>query len=401
MDPRHLQTARRHRLIPITILAALMVTLAACSSSAASSSGSGSASNSPITVYYFASTTGSTAAAYASVFTPPGQMAEKAINAAGGINGHPIKIQQIDSQGLPAQAATNYQTYESKASAFIVGLSAELSAVGPLAKRDKIPVLSDASSNQTVQAGRPYTWSLSVDNTLLADLAMKAWTTKLGNLKKISVFQVSDNAATPAQTGEASKWLSDNGFSVNNVSYATADIDYPTLVTKALSSDPDGIVVGPDPASATAIVKELRKQGYTKPIILSSGVVAGSYLSLMGSAGEGVYTFQPFFVDSTNPGETAVANEYKAISGVNLTSGVAELYNAFMLLADAMRTAHVENLSVTAARAALQKAIPDTGGKSIDGSPFTFTPQGYTEGNGYLTQVRDGVPVLVSTFAVK
>jgi branched-chain amino acid transport system substrate-binding protein len=328
-------------------------------------------------------------------------MATKEINASGGINGHPVKIQQIDSQGSAAQTATNYQAYEPKASAAVVGLSVELSAIAPVAKQDQLPVLTDGSNGQTVAAGRPYVWSLVVNTSKLSDASMAAWTQLFPGMKNVSVFDATDDAGEPAQSGEAATWLSGHGFNVNTISYATTDIDYTTLVTKALSSNPDGVVVGGSPSSGIALAKELRGQGYTKPVILTSELIAGNFIQLLGSAAENIYGYVPFFIDPANASAEKVANEYETIAHAPMTSGAGLIYDAFLLLAAAMRKADVDNLSTTAARAAIQKAIPETGQVAFDtGKPLTFDSGGYLIGNGYLVQIKNSAETLVKSFPV-
>ncbi|HYY88448.1 MAG TPA: ABC transporter substrate-binding protein [Chloroflexota bacterium] len=100
----HAAVRARHLVLPALLVSAY---LAACSSAAPVSTpaagGGGAASTSPIKIGYMADSNGTSAPIAAGMHLAT-DLAVQQINAAGGINGHPLQVQYVDPQSDPTQA---------------------------------------------------------------------------------------------------------------------------------------------------------------------------------------------------------------------------------------------------------------------------------------------------------
>jgi branched-chain amino acid transport system substrate-binding protein len=62
------------------------------------------------------------------------------------------------------------------------------------------------------------------------------------------------------------------------VSFTTGDLDVSAQVTKLKSMNPDGIVIGADYSQAITVIREMKRQGLTKPIIGGTPLISSAIL---------------------------------------------------------------------------------------------------------------------------
>jgi branched-chain amino acid transport system substrate-binding protein len=241
-------------------LAAVAVT--ACSSSGGSANAGGGSSGGDYVIGYVNGMSGPVAV-YGQYSLAYLQAAVKDANASGGVNGKKIIIDVLDSaaSGSNAVAATE-QMITSKHPDVIYGmtLSADCTAVGPVVKRYKTPLVCASTSDGSVNPVQPYVFA---SQALEGALAAPAVNFALQHLKlpKGSTYETIIN---PAQGGEDFAGGVDAAAQAAGLTKAGSEsiaytaVNPATQVAQAVSSKPAVVfmdAIGPD-IQATA-------QGFT------------------------------------------------------------------------------------------------------------------------------------------
>jgi branched-chain amino acid transport system substrate-binding protein len=122
--------------------------------------------------------------------------------------------------------------------------------------------------------------------------------------------------------------LKSRGITVlDSISFQTGDIDYSAQVTKAKSLNPDGVVVAALYNEGANVVREVRKQGMTQPIVAGLGVMDPRFIELAGPAAEGVMTVNDFWTDNPDPAVARWVADYKKRSPTPPSNAAALMYD--------------------------------------------------------------------------
>ncbi|HET7415414.1 MAG TPA: ABC transporter substrate-binding protein [Arthrobacter sp.] len=354
-------------------------------------SGPADSSLSPVNILFFGSHTGQ-AAQYSIVVLPPEQLAVKHINEhEGGINGHPLHVKVVDAQLDPAKAVQLYHANSSDAVAIASIFSNEFAAIGPLAKSDKIPVVTEATAVDLIEKARPYVWSVSPNITSVSQSATDKWLSQVPSMKKIVVIEDKFDASYVAQTGAVEDELKKKGLDVAGIGFAKDTTNFAPLVARIKSDSPDGVVVGGTPAPAAAIVTELRRQNVDASILVTQGGYTGSFTKTAGDAATGIYAYTPLFLDV--PEAQDFVSKFKPLAGgVTPPFAAGQCYEIFEVLAEALRTAHAESAdSLDSTREAVQNALADVTITGVAQEKVSFGADGFSTGTGsLLKQNADG-----------
>jgi branched-chain amino acid transport system substrate-binding protein len=109
------------------------------------------------------------------------------------------------------------------------------------------------------------------------------------------------------------KALEANGTKVvADISTDQAQVDFSSVVLKARQSNADALFVYLNEEESARILKELRKQGYDKPIVGETTLVNDKVIELAGEAANGVVAHVGLTPDAPNPTVQAFARKYEA-----------------------------------------------------------------------------------------
>jgi ABC-type branched-subunit amino acid transport system substrate-binding protein len=296
-------------------------------------SSSGAATKSPYLIGMITSQTGGASSSFAG--SDKGAVARiDALNAAGGINGHPLKLIQYDDQSTPTGNATAAQLLIQKGVLGVIDVTSFTFGGAPALTRAKIPVVGASidgpewgqSSNmftvippiETPLSGHMYTYTGLIN------------TFKLLGIKKLAQVGYEIPSVTQA-ANQTFQLAAQQGISKcynnNTISFGTNDFTSVILAIKAAGCD--GVYVPMLLTSEISIAQGLKNAG-SKAIMVSPSVaydqnVLNSPTSL--SALSGNYTSAE--VDLTNPtaaSQTMLANFKKY---ANYSSTIANLNDVF------------------------------------------------------------------------
>lgn len=213
-------------------------------------------------------------------------MLEKQVNEAGGVNGTKLKIVIYDDAAKPAQAANDLRKLAGDDKALAVAgplTSSSCEVTFPVANQMKIVSTSQASSKPGVaKANRPWAFRDTVDEGILAKTSVPYFK-KAFKVKTVAIiYDAKDAVSTAIATKIMPKVLKGDGIKVLNasspVSFNTGDLDVSAQVTKLKSLNPDGVVIGADYSQAITVIREMKRQGFVKPVIGGTPLISSAIL---------------------------------------------------------------------------------------------------------------------------
>ncbi len=226
------------------------------------------------------------------------QAAVDVINAAGGVNGVPLKLYIDDTASNPQEAVNVIRKLvaDSKALA-IVGphYSSEAEATFPLGNQLKIVQICVASSKPGLSAAnRPYAFRNTLTEDKIADAVVKKFR-KRYNIKKVAIItDIKDAVSKSVGTQVLPPAYKANGIEVitgdNPVTFQTNDTQFTAQITKLKAMNPDGVGMGALGPDALNIITEARRQGMNQPFMSTAPIMEGEVPQKGGKAVEGTFS---------------------------------------------------------------------------------------------------------------
>jgi branched-chain amino acid transport system substrate-binding protein len=321
--------------------------------SASSSSTSSAASKSPIVIGASLSLSGD--------FSSDGQNFKQGYtlwaadqNAAGGLLGHPIKLDIISDASSPAQVVTNYQKLISSDNAKLV--------FGPFSTLLTVP--SSKVVNRYGYAfvegagGAPAAFGNGLHNIFDVSLPVvdnlvpfAKWISSLpaSERPKTAAYATSDDPFTQPQIPLAQKIMSAAGIkTVYNKVFPAEVTDYAPIATAVASSNAQVVVLGSvDVPTVSAFVHAFIQQHYNpKAFIATAGPDQGaSFVKAVGgnANAEGIMYPNGWYPGYASAASQKLVNEYVAKYGgtaADVDADVAEAYSVGQIVTQAVNATH-------------------------------------------------------------
>lgn len=230
-------------------------------------------------------------------------MAIEKINAAGGVNGMPLKPVIYDTASKPTEAARIIRKLaEDDKVLAILGpfSSSECEVAFPVGKRIGIVMIAQASSKPGVAVPhRPWAFRNKVDELRLAIPAVKKWKAAY-NIKTVAIVHDTKDAVSRALGTMVLPGVSKKlGLKIVNegkfVTFTTGDFDMSPQVTRLKGFQFDGIVFGGVYMDGITFIKEARRQGLNQPMVGGNPLMHSLFPVRAGKAGEGTFTSSEFY----------------------------------------------------------------------------------------------------------
>ncbi len=214
----------------------------------------------------------------------------------------------------------------------IVGplFSGESEVTFPVAVQGKTPIITPTSAKPGIAAAnRPWAFRNALTSDKLDGALIDRWLAAHPGIKKVVILLDTKDAVSKSDgSAVLPAALKSRGITVlDSISFQTGDIDYSAQVTKAKSLNPDGVVVAALYNEGANVVREVRKQGMTQPIVAGLGIMDPRFIELAGPAAEGVMTVNDFWVDNPDPAVARWVAEYKKRSPTPPSNAAALMYD--------------------------------------------------------------------------
>ena len=218
------------------------------------------------------------------------QMAVDEINAAGGINGRPLKIIVEDSKCSAQDAVTAYNKLTNvDGVAIILGPSCSGAMLGaaPLAEADGVVLFSGVASNPEIANAGDYIFRTQISDTHVGIATGNVlWSDGIRNLATITE---TTDYAEGVRSATVAQFEARGGVIAAQERYASDAIDFRSQLTKLFAANPDALHIAPQSEfAAGTIIKQTRELGYQGPIYAETISVGSTSLNIAGDAATGM-----------------------------------------------------------------------------------------------------------------
>ena len=283
------------------------------------------------------------------------------VNAAGGIDGHLLKLQIFDDQSKPSVANANVSSILASRAVAVMGHSESATSLagGVGYKNGHIAAIASNASGDSVTKDNPYYFRALSPNSAQSDFLAKYIHNVI--MRYGTLFMRSpdiDLVSSPGPFGSSFR----EGFRTSDIGVdpkvfmimpggqlETSAMD----VAEQLAKEPEPriIVLGLATDEATPLLKAIRRHGIHSMIILASSAATDGFIEQFSQEPEerdepgfftdNVFAIAPMILDNTGALGQVLANRYQAKIGKRVGWFGACAQDAARVLVEAIRRAHI------------------------------------------------------------
>ena len=258
-------------------------------------------------------------------------LAVKEINAAGGIMGKQIEHSISDTQSNPgvAKGLTTKAVDDNVLAIFGPVFSGSIMVSMAESRRAEVPNIVGGEAAAITKQGNPYVFRTSFTQ----ETAMPKVARYIANglkAKTVAVIYVNNDFGKGGRDA-ITKALTDVGVKVvADISTESGQIDFSAPVLKAKGANADALFVYTNEEESARALRELRKQGYDKPLVGETTLTGQKVIELAGDAANGATGHVGLTVDAPNPNmlkfKAKFYQEYKYFCDHNGIKGYTGVY---------------------------------------------------------------------------
>ena len=321
------------------------------------------------------------------------KMAVKEINAAGGILGKKIDYVSYDTQSNPGVAKGLADKAVDEGAYVVMGpvFSGSIMVSMASTRRAEIPNFTGGEAAAITQQGNPYIFRTSfTQSTAMPKIAEYIKNTV--KAKTVDLVYVNNDFGKGGRD-LIIKALESRGIKVGlDLSSDPGQLDFSSVVLKVKSSSSDALFAYTNEEESARLLRELKKQGYKKPVLGETVLTSQKVIELAGDAANGAIAHVGLTADAPQPGgkkfDAAYQKEFGSRSDHNGLKGYIGMYTVKAVTEklgkfDAKAfAAAMKNISLSA------KTHP---GLLLD---LSYDENGDLDRESYLTTVANGKQVV-------
>lgn len=266
------------------------------------------------------------------------------INAAGGINGHPLEIKYADSQLDVDRGEQEYKRLTSAEGVrAIVGMTGSGVAlrVAPLAEKDQVVILDsiDTSPKLTAEGGNYFFRNIASD--AYGGQVLSTWAVEKGHTTAALVYNSESDWAMGCKSAVEEAYPKSGGtFSLAPLAVVEATTDFGGPAAAVKASKPGAVFVCLMGRQAGLFAQQATASGLAGPFFGTDPFSQQEFIDNVGGAAEHVLFALP--ASSQNPRYDAFSAEYKKRYNADADAIAAKAYDALHVMAEALRTAEAK-----------------------------------------------------------
>jgi branched-chain amino acid transport system substrate-binding protein len=316
-------------------------------------------------------------------------LAVKEINAAGGILGRKIEATTSDTQSNPgiAKGLTTKAIDDDVFAVFGPVFSGSILVSMAETRRAEIPNFTGGEASAITKQGNPYIFRTSFTQ----DTAMPKVARYIANglkAKTVALIYVNNDFGKGGRESLMKALGPLNVKITADISTDQGQIDFSAAVLKAKQSNADVIFVYSNEEESARALRELRKQGVTKPLVGETVLTSQKVIELAGDAANGAVAHVGLTVDAPNPAMRAFRakfeKENKYISDHNGIKGYTGVY---MMKAAIEKVGKFDRKAVARALHGMKILVAQQPGVLMD---VSIDANGDLDRESFLTEVRNG-----------
>ena len=322
------------------------------------------------------------------------ELAVKEINAAGGILGKKIESVSNDTQSNPGVAKGLTQKAVDNEVFAIFGpvFSGSIMVSMAESRRAEVPNWTGGEAASITQQGNPFIFRTSFTQETAMPKVAKYIVTKSKNLAIMYV----NNDFGKGGLDSIKKALNGSPTKIAaEISTEPGQVDWSAAVLRAKNSGADAVFVYTNEEESARALRELRKQGWDKPIIGETTLTGQKVIELAGDAANGAVAHVGLTVDAPNPEmlkfKANFYREYKYISDHNGIKGYTGVYT---LKAAIEKVGKLDRKAVAQAMHGINISAAKYPGVIMD---VSFDQRGDLDRESFMVEVKNGKQEVIAT----
>ncbi len=317
------------------------------------------------------------------------ELAVKEINAAGGILGKKIETNTADTQSNPgvAKGLTQKAVDEDVFAIFGPVFSGSIMVSMAESRRAEIPNFTGGEAASITMQGNPYVFRTSFGQAQSFP-KLGRYIADTAKIKTLAVIYVNNDFGKGGLENIKKALAGTNTKIVAEISTESGQVDFSAAVLKTKQSNADGLFSYSNEEESARILRELRKQGWTKPVIGETVLTSQKVIELAGDAANGAVGHVGLTVDAPNPEvlkfKAKFYQDYKYISDHNGIKGYSGIY---MLKAAIEKVGKFDRKAVAQALHGMVISAKKYPGVLMD---VAIDQNGDLDRESYLVEVKNG-----------
>jgi len=259
------------------------------------------------------------------------ELAVREINANGGILGKKIQTTTADTQSNPgvAKGLTQKAIDDNVFAIFGPVFSGSIMVSMAESRRAEVPNFTGGEAASITEQGNPYVFRTSFTQTTAMPKVAR-YISEQAKLKSIAVIYVNNDFGKGGMDSIRKALANSPTKILAEISTEPGQVDFSAAVLRAKQSNADGVFAYSNEEESARLLRELRKQGWTKPIIGETTLTGQKVIELAGDAANGAIAHVGLTVDAPVPAIRAFKakfeKDYKYISDHNGMKGYSGVY---------------------------------------------------------------------------
>jgi branched-chain amino acid transport system substrate-binding protein len=324
------------------------------------------------------------------------KLAVKEINAAGGILGRKLDLETFDTQSNPGVAKALAQKAVDLGAFAVTGPVFSGSVIVSMneTKRAEIPNFMGGEAANLTQQGNPYVFRTSfTQDTAMPKLAR--YIKDEVKAKSVAMIWVNNDFGKGGRD-TMKKALEALGITVAaDISTDPQQVDFTAAVLKAKQADADALFVYTNEEESARALRELKKQGFDKPLIGETTLMGQKVIELAGDAANGVIGHVGLTPDAPNPAIRDFNRKFQAEYNYRSDHNGMKGYSAaYVLKAVTEKVGGFDSKAVARAIHGLSLSVKDHPGILMD---VTYDDKGDLDRESFMVKVEGGKQVVFAT----
>lgn len=316
-------------------------------------------------------------------------LAVNEINAAGGILGHRIETTTADTQSNPgvakglAQKAIDDDVFAVFGPVFSGSIMVSMTET----RRAEIPNFTGGEAASITKQGNPYIFRTSFTQETAMPKIARYMAGPL-KAKTIALIYVNNDYGKGGRES-LMKAIAPLGLKiVSDISTEQNQVDFSAAVLKAKQSNADVVFVYTNEEESARALRELRKQGVSKPIVGETTLVGQKVIELAGDAANGAVAHVGLTVDAPMPAMRAFRAKFeKAYRYTPDHNGIKGYTGVYILKAAIEKVGKLDRKAVAQAMHGLKVSAAREPGVILD---VSFDNNGDLDRESFLVEARNG-----------
>ena len=327
------------------------------------------------------------------VFKNGVELAVKEINESGGILGKKIENYTVDTQTNPGVAKGLTQKAVDDGAFAIFGpvYSGSIMVSMAESKRGEVPNFTGGEAAAITAQGNPYVFRTAFGQSTSFPKLAKFINTKA---KTLAVIYVNNDFGKGGRD-TLTKLLADGPTKiVADISTDAGQVDFSAAVLRAKQTNADAIFAYTNEEESARLLRELKKQGWTKPVIGETTLTGQKVIELAGDAANGAMAHVGLTVDAPNPEMLKFkAKYYQAYGSISDHNGIKGYTGVYVLKAAIEKVGKLDRKAVAQALHGINLSAKKHPGVIMD---VSFDDKGDLDRESFLIEVKNGRQVVTA-----